>query len=75
MGSLLASWLTVLLSGVKLNALLTVIWAKDCICVPQSLIHKMAAIRSSLVAQRIKDLVLSLLWHRFSPWPWNFHML
>ena len=31
--------------------------------------------RSSLVVQRVKDLVLSLLWHSFSPWPENFHML
>ena len=30
--------------------------------------------RSSLVAQWIKDLVLSLLWPRFHPWHWNFHM-
>ena len=22
----------------------------------------------------VKDPVLSLLWHRFSPWPANFHM-
>ena len=35
---------------------------------------------SSLVVQWIKDLVLSLLWlrlllwHRFNPWPRNFHM-
>ena len=29
---------------------------------------------SSLVAQQIKDLVLSVLWLRFEPWPWNFHM-
>ena len=32
------------------------------------------------MAQRVKDLVLSLqwlrslLWHRFQPWPRNFHM-
>ena len=32
------------------------------------------------MAQQVKDLVLSLqwlwllLWHRFSPWPGNFHM-
>ena len=25
--------------------------------------------RSSLVAQQVKDLMLSLLWHRFDPWP------
>ena len=37
-------------------------------------------IRSSLVAQRVKDPVLllhwlgSLLWHRFSHWLGNFHM-
>ena len=37
--------------------------------------------RSSLVAQWVKDLVLSLvwlgllLWHRFNPWLWNFCML
>ena len=35
---------------------------------------------SSLVAQWVKDLALSLLWlwlllwHKFSPWPGNFHM-
>ena len=23
------------------------------------------------LAQGVKDLVLSLLWHRFNPWPWN----
>ena len=23
----------------------------------------------------VKDLMLSLLWHRFHPWPGNFHML
>ena len=26
---------------------------------------------SSLVAQQIKDLALSLLWYRFGPWPGN----
>ena len=26
-------------------------------------------IQNSLVAQRVKDLVLSLLWHKFNPWP------
>ena len=37
-------------------------------------------VRSS-VAQQVKDLALSLpwfrllLWHRFDPWPGNFHML
>ena len=30
---------------------------------------------SSLVAQQGKDPVLSLLWHRFSPWPGNFCMV
>ena len=30
--------------------------------------------RNSLVAQRIKNLTLSLLWHRFNPWPGNFRM-
>ena len=30
---------------------------------------------SSLVAQRVKDLVLSLLLHRFNPWLRNFSML
>ena len=29
---------------------------------------------SSLVAQRGKDLALSLLWHGFNTWPWNFLM-
>lgn len=27
-----------------------------------------------LVAQRVKDLVLSLPWCRFHPWPWNVYM-
>ena len=37
-------------------------------------------VRSSLVAQRVKVLVLwlqwlwLLLWHRFDPWPRDFHM-
>ena len=37
-------------------------------------------LRSALAVQQVKDLVLSLLWlrsklwHRFDPWPWNFHM-
>ena len=31
--------------------------------------------RSSLVAQQVKDLVLSLLRCGFSPWPGNFHIL
>ena len=30
--------------------------------------------RSSLVAQQVKDLLSSLLWYRFDPWPGNFHM-
>ena len=36
---------------------------------------------SSLVASRVKDLALlllwlrSLLWYRFDPWPWNFCVL
>ena len=36
--------------------------------------------RSCLVVQQVKDLALSvqelgsLLWHRFDPWPRNFHM-
>ena len=29
---------------------------------------------SSLVAQQVKDLALSPLWHGFDPWPWNFCM-
>ena len=38
-------------------------------------------IRSSLVAQQVKDLALApqqlswLLWQRFDPWPRNFHIL
>ena len=42
---------------------------------------KNADAASSLVAQRVKDLVLlllwlrSLLWHGFDLWPSNFHML
>ena len=31
--------------------------------------------RSSLVAQQVKDLVLSHLWLRFDLGPWNLHML
>ena len=27
------------------------------------------------MAQQVKDLVLSLLWCRFLPWPGKFHML
>ena len=27
---------------------------------------------SCLVAQRVKDLVVPLLWFRFDPWPWQF---
>ena len=30
--------------------------------------------RSSLVVQGVKDLVVSLLWHGFDPWPRNFCM-
>ena len=26
------------------------------------------------MAQLVKDLSLSLLWHGFDPWPGNFHM-
>ena len=26
------------------------------------------------MVQWVKDLALSLLWHGFHPWPWNFHM-
>ena len=25
------------------------------------------------MAQQVKDLALPLLWHRFDPWPGNFH--
>ena len=32
-------------------------------------------IGSSLVAQPVKDPVLSALWHGFDPWPRNFCML
>ena len=31
-------------------------------------------LRSSLVAQWVKDPMLSLLWCEFDPWPGNFHM-
>ena len=41
----------------------------------KALLIKVIIIRSSLVAQLIKDLMLSLLWHRFCPWPGNFCML
>ena len=30
--------------------------------------------RSSPVAKSDKDLALSLLWHRFDPWPGNSHV-
>lgn len=30
---------------------------------------------SSLVAQGVKDLLLSLLWYRFHSWPGDFHRL
>ena len=30
--------------------------------------------KSSLVAQQVKNLPLSLLWHRFDPWTGNFHV-
>ena len=42
--------------------------------------NKKMSIGSSLVAQQVKDLALSLQrlgslpWHGFSPWPRNFHM-
>ena len=26
------------------------------------------------MAQPVKDLLLSPLWHGFNPWPWNFPM-
>ena len=29
---------------------------------------------SSMVAQQLKDLVLSHLWLGFDPWPWNFYL-
>ena len=29
---------------------------------------------SSLMVKQVKDLALSLLWHGFDPWPWNFCM-
>ena len=32
-------------------------------------------VRSSLVAQQVKDPALLLLWYRFYPWPRNFCML
>ena len=42
----------------------------------------MSGVGSSLVAQWVKDLALSLewllkwlLWHGFDPWPRNFYML
>ena len=46
-----------------------------------TLSQKLSQNRSSLVAQWVKDLVLSLLWLRsllwpgFHPWSGNFHML
>ena len=38
---------------------------------PTVLDIKEEALRSSLVAQGVKDLVLLLLWHRSYPWPGN----
>ena len=44
-------------------------------------VYKISSIGSSLTAQWVKDLMLSLLWlrqllwHKFNPWPGNFHML
>ena len=35
---------------------------------------KNAGVGSSLVAQQIKDLAVSLLWSRFDPWSGNFRM-
>ena len=39
------------------------------------LLQKMWLKASSPVTQQVKDLALSLLWCRFSPWPRNFQML
>ena len=42
---------------------------------------KIIFVRSPSVAQQVKDpmvsllLLRSLLWHEFSPWPGNFHVL
>ena len=36
---------------------------------------KLKVLGSSLVAQRVGDPVLSLLWCKFNPWPRNFPML
>ena len=40
----------------------------------QTLPFKKLAQKSSLMAQQVKDLVLSLLWHRFNTWPGKFCM-
>ena len=52
------------------------------LCVYDSFfLKKLTLVKSSLLAQGVKDpalLLLSLwlqLWHGFSPWPGNFHML
>ena len=37
--------------------------------------NQKSLIRNSLVTQWVKDLVLSLLWCGFDPWPRNFHLL
>ena len=48
---------------------------------PAKLTHKINHHQSSLVAQWVKNLSLSLLrlwlqlWHGFDPWPGNFHVL
>lgn len=38
-------------------------------------VSKKQALGSSLMVQRVKDLMLSLLWHGFDPYPGNFCML
>ena len=50
------------------------IWANSKKEVLQIWPVKIQDTRSSPVAQWVKDQALSLLWHRFSPWPGYFHM-
>ena len=37
-----------------------------------AILFKILLFQSSLMAQQVKDQVLSLLWLRFDPWPRNF---
>ena len=57
-----------------LTAPFTPQWWKQCWYIKfVSLTHSKHICWSSLVAQPVKDLALSLLWHRFHLWPGNFY--